>query len=166
MRIPREYVFEVVKGYTGRSRNCFSVAVRAAMYSLKRSKLDRRHRERRFQAYWNVRTNAASREWDLPFSCFIHGLRRANVRVDRWVVSFRAGELMSKRLEGSYVCRKNLAALAMTEPITFKCLIDEAQRLHKVLIMLLFKTHADIRSCVSSKQSAAKPIFAKDLSIF
>lgn len=114
MRIPREYVFQIVKGYTGRARKCFKIAIRAAMYSLNRSKIDRRHRKRRFRAFWNVRTNAASREWNMPFSCFIHGLRGANVRVDR----------------------KNLAALAMTEPITFKCLVDESKRVHNAQIGL------------------------------
>lgn len=83
MRIPKHIVFQVVKGYTGRAGRCFKNAVVAAMDSLKRSRLDRRQRYRRYRAFWNVRTNAAAREWDLPLSKMLNGLRGANVKVDR-----------------------------------------------------------------------------------
>jgi large subunit ribosomal protein L20 len=44
---------------------------------------DRRNRKRDFRRLWIARINAASREHGLSYSRFIHGLKLAEVKVDR-----------------------------------------------------------------------------------
>lgn len=83
MRIPKHVVFSIIKGYTGRARRCFKIGVRVAIRSLRRSYIDRFHRYRRYRAFWNLRVNAASREWDFPLSKLMNGVRKGNIKVDR-----------------------------------------------------------------------------------
>ena len=44
---------------------------------------DRRNRKRDFRRLWIARINAASREHGLTYSRFIHGLKLAEVKIDR-----------------------------------------------------------------------------------
>ena len=48
---------------------------------------DRRNRKRDFRRLWITRINAAARLNGLSYSRFIHGLKQANVQVDRKVLA-------------------------------------------------------------------------------
>jgi large subunit ribosomal protein L20 len=48
---------------------------------------DRRQRRRDFRRLWIARINAASRANGLPYSKFIHGLKLADVSLDRKVMA-------------------------------------------------------------------------------
>jgi large subunit ribosomal protein L20 len=48
---------------------------------------DRRNRKRDFRRLWIARINAASRQNGLSYSRFIHGLRQANIELDRKVLA-------------------------------------------------------------------------------
>ena len=48
---------------------------------------DRRNRKRDFRRLWTARINAASRINGLSYSRLIHGLKLANVQVDRKVLA-------------------------------------------------------------------------------
>jgi large subunit ribosomal protein L20 len=48
---------------------------------------DRRNRKRDFRRLWITRINAAARLSGLSYSRFVHGLRLANVQVDRKVLA-------------------------------------------------------------------------------
>ena len=48
---------------------------------------DRRQRKREFRSLWIARINAASRMNDLSYSKFIHGLKLADVALDRKVLA-------------------------------------------------------------------------------
>jgi large subunit ribosomal protein L20 len=48
---------------------------------------DRRRKKREFRRLWIVRINAAARLHGLSYSTFMLGLRRANVALDRKVLS-------------------------------------------------------------------------------
>jgi large subunit ribosomal protein L20 len=48
---------------------------------------DRRNRKRDFRRLWITRINAATRLDGLSYSRFIHGLKKANVQVDRKVLA-------------------------------------------------------------------------------
>ena len=48
---------------------------------------DRRQRRRDFRRLWIARINAASRANGLPYSKFIHGLKLAEVSLDRKVMA-------------------------------------------------------------------------------
>ena len=75
--------FKAAKGYRGgRSRLLRTVkeAVdRARVYAYR----DRRVKKRTFRALWIVRINAAARICGLSYSKLIHGLKEANIDIDR-----------------------------------------------------------------------------------
>jgi large subunit ribosomal protein L20 len=48
---------------------------------------DRRNRRRDLRRLWIARINAASRMNDLPYSQFVHGLKLANVELDRKIMA-------------------------------------------------------------------------------
>ena len=48
---------------------------------------DRRNEKRDFRRLWITRINAASRIEGLSYSRFVHGLKKANVQVDRKVLA-------------------------------------------------------------------------------
>jgi large subunit ribosomal protein L20 len=53
------------------------------MKSLVYAYRDRRNRKRDFRSLWIVRINAATRQNDISYSQFIHGLKQAGVELDR-----------------------------------------------------------------------------------
>jgi len=48
---------------------------------------DRRNRKRDFRRLWIARINAASRQNGVSYSRFIHGLKEANIELDRKVLA-------------------------------------------------------------------------------
>ncbi len=74
---------------------------------------------RDFRRLWTVRTNAATREYDLPYGQFVTGLKRANIDLNRRIV----------------------ATLAETEPVTFKALVDESKAYWKVPVVRKRQIH-------------------------
>lgn len=80
-------VLELAKGYRGRRGNVYKVAKEAVMKAGQYAYRDRRQRKRQFRNLWIIRINAACRELGLPYSRFIAGLDRANIVVDRKMLS-------------------------------------------------------------------------------
>ncbi len=80
-------VLALAKGYRGRRGNVYRVAKEAVMKAGQYAYRDRRQRKRQFRNLWIVRINAACRELGLTYSNFINGLTKANVTVDRKVLS-------------------------------------------------------------------------------
>ena len=60
-----------------------TAAVKAGVYAYR----DRRAKKRDFRALWNMRLNAALREMGWTYSRFINGLKKANIVLDRKVLS-------------------------------------------------------------------------------
>jgi len=79
----RKKVFKQVKGFRGRAKNCFSVAIQRLEKSLLYAYRDRRNRKRDLRSLWIQRINAAVREHGLTYSQFINRLLTANIVVDR-----------------------------------------------------------------------------------
>ncbi|MCL2021702.1 MAG: 50S ribosomal protein L20 [Betaproteobacteria bacterium] len=75
------------KGYRGRRKNVYRIAKQAVMKAGQYAYRDRRQRKRQFRALWIVRINAAAREFGLKYSTFMNGLKKANIEVDRKVLS-------------------------------------------------------------------------------
>jgi large subunit ribosomal protein L20 len=48
---------------------------------------DRRNRKRDFRRLWITRINAASRQNGMSYSRFVHGLKQANVELDRKILA-------------------------------------------------------------------------------
>lgn len=98
-------IIKMAKGYRGRSKNCFRIALQKVEKALQYAYRDRRNKKRDFRALWIQRINAAVREYGLKYSTFIHGLNKAEVSVDR----------------------KMMAHLAVHEPLAFKGLVEKVR---------------------------------------
>ena len=80
-------VLRKAKGYYGARRKIFRVAKQAVIKAGQYAYRDRRQRKRQFRALWIARINAAAREHDLSYSRLIHGLKLAEIEVDRKVLA-------------------------------------------------------------------------------
>jgi large subunit ribosomal protein L20 len=80
-------VLAQAKGYRGRSKNCYRLAVRRVEKGLQYAYRDRRNRKRDFRALWIQRINAAARMEGLTYGQMIHGLKTAGVELDRKVLA-------------------------------------------------------------------------------
>ncbi len=98
-------VLEQAKGYRGRRKNVYRVAVQAVTKAGQYAYRDRRQRKRQFRALWIARINAAARLNDLSYSRFMDGLHKAGVELDR----------------------KVLADIAVRDPATFSQLAERAR---------------------------------------
>ena len=98
-------VTDKAKGYYGRRKNVFRVAVQAVEKAAQYAYRDRRVKKRTFRALWIQRINAGARQHGLSYSQFMNGLSGAGVTLDR----------------------KSLAQLAATEPTAFAHLATQAK---------------------------------------
>lgn len=98
-------VLKLAKGYRGRGKSSFRVAIEKVEKALRYAYRDRRNRKRDFRALWIQRINAGVREHGLTYSSFINGIKLAGIEIDR----------------------KQLSELAATEPAAFKAIVDQAQ---------------------------------------
>ena len=80
-------VLAQAKGYRGRSKNCYRLALRRVEKGLQYAYRDRRNRKRDFRALWIQRINAAARQEGLTYGQMIHGLKTAGVEIDRKVLA-------------------------------------------------------------------------------
>ena len=95
----------MAKGYRGRSKNVFRVAVEKVEKGLQYAYRDRKAKKRSFRALWIQRINAATRLHDMTYSRFISGLNKAGIELDR----------------------KVLADIALKEPANFAKLVEAAK---------------------------------------
>jgi len=103
-RTRKKNLFRRVRGFfMGRRR--LRQAIEARMKAEKQEFIGRKQRKRDFRRLWTQRINAAVRQHGLNYSRFIHGLKKANVTINR----------------------KMLADLAVREPAVFKSLVEQAQ---------------------------------------
>jgi large subunit ribosomal protein L20 len=98
-------VLKMAKGYRGRAKSCFRVAIERVEKGLQYAYRDRRNKKRTFRALWIVRINAAVREEGMVYSQFIRGLQHARIELDR----------------------KVLADLAVHQPESFKAIVTQAR---------------------------------------
>ncbi len=80
-------IIKQAKGYRGRRKNVYRVAVQAVTKAGQYAYRDRRQRKRQFRALWIVRINAAARECGLSYSRLINGLKKAAIEIDRKVLA-------------------------------------------------------------------------------
>ncbi len=75
------------KGYRGRRKNVYRIAKQAVMKAGQYAYRDRRQKKRQFRTLWIARINAAAREFGMPYSVFMNGLNKADIQIDRKVLS-------------------------------------------------------------------------------
>jgi len=83
-------ILKFTKGQFGSKHRLFRRANEAMLKSLFYAYRDRRNRKRNFRSLWITRVNAAARLSGLNYSNFIHGLKKANVQIDRKVLAHLA----------------------------------------------------------------------------
>ena len=80
-------ILKQAKGYFGHKSKLFKVANQQVMKSGNYAYRDRRNKKREFRRLWIVRINAACRVNGLSYSRFMNGLKKANIALDRKVLS-------------------------------------------------------------------------------
>ncbi|MDD5791173.1 MAG: 50S ribosomal protein L20 [Erysipelotrichaceae bacterium] len=83
----RKKVLKLAKGYFGSKHLLYRTAHEQVMRSLRYSYIGRRQTKRDFRKLWIARINAAARMNDLSYSQLMHGLKLANVAVNRKMLS-------------------------------------------------------------------------------
>jgi large subunit ribosomal protein L20 len=102
----RKRILAFAKGYWGRRKNLFRTAKDAVAKSLKYAYRDRKNKKRDFRRLWISRISAATRNEGMTYSRFIEGLNKANVTINR----------------------KVLSNLAIEDPKAFSALVGEAKK--------------------------------------
>jgi large subunit ribosomal protein L20 len=80
-------VLKLTKGQYGGKHRLWRRGNEAMLKSLWYATRDRRTRKRDFRRLWIARINAASRQNGLPYSRLIHGLKKAEVELDRKILA-------------------------------------------------------------------------------
>lgn len=101
----RRAVLKNAKGYWGARSKLYRVANQAVMKSGQYAYIGRRLRKRDFRKLWIARINAGCRINELSYSQFMHGLKLANISLNR----------------------KVLADLAMNDAPAFAALVKQAK---------------------------------------
>lgn len=101
----RNKVLKLAKGYRGGRSKLFRSATEAVDRALNYAFRDRKQKKRAFRALWIARINAAARNNEISYSRLVHGLKKAEIDLDR----------------------KILADLAVSDPKGFTAVVDQAK---------------------------------------
>lgn len=80
-------LFRKAKGYRGGRKNLLRTVKETLIRSEAFAFRDRRRRKRDFRRLWITRISAAVRERGMRYSEFIHGLQKADIGLDRKMLS-------------------------------------------------------------------------------
>ena len=86
-RARHKKILALAKGFRGRRKNVFRIAKQAVMKAGQYAYRDRRTKKRVFRQLWIARINAATRTLGVTYSRFIAGLKKAQIELDRKVLS-------------------------------------------------------------------------------
>lgn len=101
----RRKILRAAKGYFGLKSTNYRIARQAVMKSGNYAYVGRRLRKRDMRSLWIARINAAARANGLSYSKLMHGLKLANIDLNR----------------------KSLAEIAVNDAATFTKLADQAK---------------------------------------
>ena len=83
----RKAILKLAKGYFGSKHTIYKTAHEQVMHSLKYAYRDRRQLKREMRKLWIARVNAAARMNDISYSKLMHGLKLADIQVNRKMLS-------------------------------------------------------------------------------
>ena len=86
-RARRKKVLKEAKGYFGSKHRLYKTAHEQVMHSGQYAYRDRRQNKRNFRKLWIARINAACRENEISYSKFINGLLKAEIVINRKMLS-------------------------------------------------------------------------------
>ena len=101
----RKKVLRLAKGYYGSKSRLFKTAKQAVMKSGQYAYIGRKQRKRDFRRLWITRISAAAKMNGMNYSTLINGLKRANVGLNR----------------------KMLSEIAIADPAAFSALAEQAK---------------------------------------
>ena len=117
-------MIKLAKGYIGRANRCFRIALQRVEKAWLTAYRGRKEKKRSIKRLWIQRINAGSRAYGVPYNRLIAGLHSCNIELNRNVLS----------------------NLAMTEPLSFKAVIDVTAANDPYLSVtrhIKVKTHAE-----------------------
>ncbi len=83
----RKKSLKLAKGYFGAKHKLYKTAHEQVMHSYKYAYRDRRQLKREMRKLWIARINAAARMNEISYSQLMHGLKLANVGINRKMLS-------------------------------------------------------------------------------
>ena len=102
----RRKVLKEAKGYFGSKHRLYKGAQEQLFHSYEYAYRDRKHNKSNFRKLWITRINAACRENNISYSKFMNGLSKANIEINR----------------------KMLSELAISDPKEFAKLVEVAKK--------------------------------------
>ena len=101
----RKKTLRMARGYYGAKSRLFKTAKQAVMKSGQYAYIGRKQRKRDFRRLWITRISAASKANGMNYSTFINGLKKANIDLNR----------------------KMLSEIAIADPAAFTALAEQAK---------------------------------------
>ena len=98
-------VLKMAKGFYGAKHSTYRAAKPATMRALRSAYVGRKNKKRDFRKLWIARINAAARMNDMSYSKLIGGLKKADIDINR----------------------KMLSELAISDPAAFAALCETAR---------------------------------------
>ena len=98
-------ILKLAKGYRGAKSKLYRVANQAVMKSLSYAYVGRKLKKRDFRSLWITRISAACKMNDINYSRFMNGLKKANIEINR----------------------KMLSEIAISDPVAFTQLVETAK---------------------------------------
>ena len=83
----RNKILKMAKGYWGSKSKHYKMANQAMMKSLTYAYIGRRLKKRDFRRLWITRISAACKANGMTYSTFMHGLKLADIQIDRKMLS-------------------------------------------------------------------------------
>ena len=102
----RNKVLRLAKSYWGAKSTHFKMAKQAVKKSAVYAYVGRKHKKRDFRRLWIARISAAVKPFELNYSRFMNGLKKANIDLNR----------------------KALSEMAINDPAAFAALVDTAKK--------------------------------------
>lgn len=101
----KKRVLRAVKGYRASRGHLYRQAKQATVRAAVNARIDRKRRKRDFRGLWIIRLSAACRQRGIRYSQFINGCKRANIQLNR----------------------KMLSEIAVADPKGFDAVVDAAR---------------------------------------
>ena len=99
-------ILKLAKGYRGAKSKLYRIANQAVMKSLSYAYVGRKLKKRDFRSLWITRISAACKMNDINYSRFMNGLKKANIEINR----------------------KMLSEIAINDPQAFAQLVETAKK--------------------------------------
>ena len=101
----KKRVLKAVKGHRGAAGRHYRLAKEALVRATVNARIGRKQRKRDFRALWITRLSAACRQRGIRYSRFINGLKKANIQLNR----------------------KMLSEIAIADPAAFDAIVENAK---------------------------------------